>query len=378
MIDASYIGSCRYQECFTKFYPARLHSLKEVIFFLDNLDLLKQLHLSPAGKETLGYILNVISGDSCEPSVYQASRDFFSDLCSFFDSHIYVIEVSSLSYLQRDALVASAWYANTYPVFSSGFFEKRTMRQREVCIALHDIYTKLSNLSKSDCILYVIPHVDLPIDSTSLQRIEKRMQITKYLEQAIADLKNDKLRLVPIWNDMRRYSSLTLQEMMESDDPVHPTNLGNDVKNELVIEYLQSQSPWSSEKQAERYLSYFANKNTAHGYLTEIQNLCSQSHPAITVEYFEEIGHGKYFWLSSSFDHYPRAGIVTNAAPFFFHTGIGRNQSITIDFCEQQAFEYLVIVNRLKECKDRARRLYWCAHDGKPNLSRFHPVHVNS
>ena len=38
MLPYSYIGSCRYEHVFQNAYPGRLHSIKEINYFLENLN----------------------------------------------------------------------------------------------------------------------------------------------------------------------------------------------------------------------------------------------------------------------------------------------------------------------------------------------------
>jgi len=41
MLPHSFIGSCRYEHVFQNAYPGRLHSVREINYFLENLDNLK-------------------------------------------------------------------------------------------------------------------------------------------------------------------------------------------------------------------------------------------------------------------------------------------------------------------------------------------------
>ena len=41
MLSYSYLGSCRYEHVFKNAYPGRLHSVREINYFLDNLENLK-------------------------------------------------------------------------------------------------------------------------------------------------------------------------------------------------------------------------------------------------------------------------------------------------------------------------------------------------
>ena len=41
MLPYSYIGSCRYEHVFQNVYPGRFHSVREINYFLENLNNLK-------------------------------------------------------------------------------------------------------------------------------------------------------------------------------------------------------------------------------------------------------------------------------------------------------------------------------------------------
>lgn len=69
---------------------------------------------------------------------------------------------------------------------------------------------------------------------------------------------------------------------------------------------------------------------------------------------------------------------MTEQSPFFFHTGEGRNQSITIDLGAATALFELHIANRTNACQERARCLFYCFHnEPKPDLGQGFPVAVD-
>jgi hypothetical protein len=90
-----------------------------------------------------------------------------------------------------------------------------------------------------------------------------------------------------------------------------------------------------------------------------------------------DLALGKFFKLSSRHSSSPKECLVSARSPFFFHTGEGRNQSITIDLeSERQLFE-LRITNRTDICQERARCLFYCLHDQpQPNLSLGYAVMI--
>jgi hypothetical protein len=88
-----------------------------------------------------------------------------------------------------------------------------------------------------------------------------------------------------------------------------------------------------------------------------------------------DLAEGKSFLLSSRHSACPTDTHVKTLSPFFFHTGGGINQSITIDLGEQADLFELRISNRTDGCEERARYLYYCLHnDQKADLHKGLPV----
>lgn len=88
-----------------------------------------------------------------------------------------------------------------------------------------------------------------------------------------------------------------------------------------------------------------------------------------------EIAAGKQYQLSSSYGATQASGHIEDREPFFFHTGLGMNQSITIDLGCLYALFKLTVANRTNICQDRAMFLCYCVHDSDvPNLSLGLPI----
>jgi hypothetical protein len=66
---------------------------------------------------------------------------------------------------------------------------------------------------------------------------------------------------------------------------------------------------------------------------------------------------------------------VEESSSFFFHTGFGSNQSITIDLLDDYRLGQLVIRNRLDGWQSRADQLFWVCHrDSSPSFDDLYPV----
>jgi FkbM family methyltransferase len=88
-----------------------------------------------------------------------------------------------------------------------------------------------------------------------------------------------------------------------------------------------------------------------------------------------DIAKGKHYWLSSQYGSTSPSGLIEAKTPFFFHTGPGHNQSITIDLeCQYCLFE-LHVSNRVDMCQDRAKFLSYCVHDSiEPKVKHGLPM----
>jgi hypothetical protein len=92
----------------------------------------------------------------------------------------------------------------------------------------------------------------------------------------------------------------------------------------------------------------------------------------------KEVAYGKKFFLSSSYDSNPREGNISSKSPFFFHTGFGRDQYITIDLGTNYRLDSLMVVNRSDGNKERGRCLFYVTHSvGVPDLEHGLPLFIN-
>lgn len=119
--------------------------------------------------------------------------------------------------------------------------------------------------------------------------------------------------------------------------------------------------------------------------LSDLHSLCQHAvstAPAIYPKPAEtelvDVAEGKVFTLSTTHAACPDGRIVMEKCPFFFHTGGGRHQFITIDLGSECSLFELHIKNRSNACKERARCLFYCAHnETKPDLGKGLPVTVD-
>jgi hypothetical protein len=154
------------------------------------------------------------------------------------------------------------------------------------------------------------------------------------------------------------------------------------------------ESPLSIIKKLQDQLSYYEyereqveqdSRAHANSLCTAIRNLHrSRSSRSISVRPVHEsrrlvnVSDGKSFSLSDSYMGFPHDGVVRDDPCLFFHTALGRCQSITIDLLKQSALQWLVIRNRGDCYPDRAKCLFYCIHSQPQfSLSELMPVIVS-
>ncbi|MEA3640879.1 MAG: FkbM family methyltransferase [Lamprobacter sp.] len=101
-------------------------------------------------------------------------------------------------------------------------------------------------------------------------------------------------------------------------------------------------------------------------------------HPKPTDEHLMELAKGKSFSLSSRHATSPKARVVNDQQPYFFHTREETHPFITIDLeAEHRLFE-LRIKNRSDICRDRARFLFYTTHhEPAPSILQGFPIAVD-
>jgi len=75
-----------------------------------------------------------------------------------------------------------------------------------------------------------------------------------------------------------------------------------------------------------------------------------------------EVAQGKPYRLTSGFGGFPQAGVVADGSPFFFHTGFGVAEGITVDLAAEHEISSIVVENRTDICQTRGRRLFYAVH----------------
>ena len=222
--NVSLIGSCRLQDLFIRNYPPRLHTAGEVLFFLKNLEKLKKGMLkfnSSCNEEEPNSdklqdeyrFLCTIHGDCVHKLIRKDTVRFWEKPDLFFRSNIFLMEVSSLSYLRSKYGIGSVFYNQRYMVLDekNSLIVETTLPELKRQIL--EIYAILQNIAGHSQVikLFLIPICDLPLNLGGA-RIPQRKNISDSLRVACQELRN--IEFCPIWDDLRSISEINLSTTM--------------------------------------------------------------------------------------------------------------------------------------------------------------------
>lgn len=240
----SLIGSCRLQNLFVNNYPPRLHAAREILFFLKNLEKIKNRiqKFSSIYDEDITMpeelldeyrFLCTLHGDCVHKHIYKDTVRFWEKPDSFFRSNFFLIEVSSLSHLRSKNGIGSVFYNKKYKLLNckNSLVEETSLP--ELKRQINDIYSMLQSITGhlQDIKLFFIPIVDLPL-SLGEERVPQRKAISDSLRDACQEFRN--IEFCPIWDDVRSSSKFNLSAAM-----VDKYHYSQDLQD-FVGDYLES------------------------------------------------------------------------------------------------------------------------------------------
>lgn len=148
------IGSCRYQPVFSKHFPARLHSTREILYFLDNFD---NIPAVMAHRNS-----NYIFGDSMHKNVKDKVLKFAETRAEIMKGvDTIVLEISTIKVDYKAGLPVSTFYTQRDKVKTE---KSHQMTAAELESDLTEIKRKITERWGSLRII-VIPHINLKLGS---------------------------------------------------------------------------------------------------------------------------------------------------------------------------------------------------------------------
>ena len=169
-----YIGSCRYMYGYDwDYFPARLHTTKEIIHFLENIDNIKNVIDNNPNE-----LINFIFGDIYHPSVINDSTNFINKNINKNINKI-IMEISSRKVMYYNDIPLNYFY-------SQGSKEQynlveKILTDEEIDCDLNYIIKLCKSIFNENIELHIIPHLNLKTKST-LDYICERNNFVNLLE----------------------------------------------------------------------------------------------------------------------------------------------------------------------------------------------------
>jgi hypothetical protein len=209
-----YIGSCRYQPLFANYFPPRLHSTKEIIYFLENY---KNIDINHPD-------IDYIYADLLHPGLLDDSINFIKQVKNgdiFENINTLVLEICSRKVCIINDVIYSDYKNNrTYP---------------STALSYDDMYADLihiKNLTKQLNIqnIIILSHVSLPLKKNN-QVIADRENLCNELESLCNRLDIKFINPGKLYNLNNSY---TLEDILP--DTIH---YENDVYLSLILKQLK-------------------------------------------------------------------------------------------------------------------------------------------
>lgn len=169
-----YLGSCRYMYNYDwDFFPGRLHSTREIIFFLEHITNINEVITNNPPE-----IVNLIFGDIYHRGVI---NDFNKFMNKKLDKDIpkIIMEISSRKVMYHNNIPLNHFYASRYKQHYP-FIEKK-LTDEEVEYDLNNIIKLCKIIFNENIEIHIIPHLNLKTRNT-LQYIYDRNNFVYLLE----------------------------------------------------------------------------------------------------------------------------------------------------------------------------------------------------
>jgi len=176
---AMYIGSCRYMQIFNwTYFPARLHSTREILFFLENITNIQEIiNNNPSD------LTNFIFGDIYHPSVIKSSKEFLLKIYNWTKYDKLIIEITSRKCYYYDKIPLNFYYTQKKLTnFSNYNLKYIELSNDEIEIDLKYIQAIVKKTFHENCVIHIIPHLNL-ITKLTLQKIPVRDELVILLHK---------------------------------------------------------------------------------------------------------------------------------------------------------------------------------------------------
>lgn len=159
-----YVGSCRYMNSliWKSYFPPRLHTTKEIIYFLNNINKINELQ-----KIYNNDLLNIIFGDCYHESVKKQFTKFVKNINSYVNFiNIFCAEISSRKLYYHDDIPINYFYT-TDELITKYNLKYHILTDDELKNDIIEINNLVKNIFNENTQFIVITHVDLKLKTTN-------------------------------------------------------------------------------------------------------------------------------------------------------------------------------------------------------------------
>lgn len=154
-----YIGSCRYMYDYDwDYFPARLHTTREIIFFLENINNIKKII-----NENPPILANFIFGDIYHPGVIKDSQQFMNKDMNK-NIHKIIMEISSRKVIYYNNIPLSHFYfyrSKEFNLVKKYNLVEKKLTDEEIDCDIVRIIQLCKTIFNENIEIHIIPHLNL-------------------------------------------------------------------------------------------------------------------------------------------------------------------------------------------------------------------------
>lgn len=227
-----YIGSCRYMYSHKwSYFPARLHSTKEIIFFLEHIDNIQNIiHTIPSD------LINKIFGDILHPDVINDTKHFVQH----FDKNKskLILEICSRKVFYFGNIPLNHYYTDIRLIHKYKLVE-HTISDSEIESDIDDIMHLSKKIFNERIEIHIIPHLNLRTTKTN-DYIPARNELVTLLEY-LGEKKTISIHNIGKYLENNMNDDVFLEEYMK--DSTHYSK-----GNEIIAQFLSGRIYASGEE----------------------------------------------------------------------------------------------------------------------------------
>ena len=220
-----YIGSCRYMYGYDwDYFPGRLHSTREIIFFLKNINTIEKII-----NDNPSDLTNSIFGDCYHPAIINQTKQFMNKNINTNINKI-IIEISSRKIKYYNNIPLNYFYT---PINTQYNIVEKILTDEEVDYDLNYIIKLCKTIFNKNIEVHIIPHLNLKT-KPKLNYIVERNNFVNLLEY-LCNKYNIKIHNVGKYIENNNDSAF-LEDYMS--DSTHYSNGNDKIKLYLINEIM--------------------------------------------------------------------------------------------------------------------------------------------